>query len=77
MYNGLQPLIPTPMERDAPDGTTAWSDEVGLPGEPSGKDDGVGTSGAVSACLLKLVIVWVPKFPNDRRFGSGPKTALL
>ena len=34
MYNGLQPLIPTPMERDAPDGTTAWSDEVGLPGEP-------------------------------------------
>jgi len=33
MYNDLEPLIPTPMPRDAPDGTTAWSDEVGLPGE--------------------------------------------
>jgi hypothetical protein len=33
MYNGLQPLLPTPMSREAPDGTTAWSDEVGLPGE--------------------------------------------
>lgn len=33
MYQGLDPLLPTPMERDAPDGTTAWSDEVGLPGE--------------------------------------------
>jgi hypothetical protein len=30
----LQPLIPTPMPRDPPDGTTAWSDEVGLPGTP-------------------------------------------
>ena len=34
MYSGLQPLLPTPMPRDPPDGTTAWSDEVGLPGEP-------------------------------------------
>ena len=33
MYNGLSPLLPTPVERDEPDGTTAWSDEVGLPGE--------------------------------------------
>ena len=33
MYNGLEPLLPTPADRDEPDGTTAWSDEVGLPGE--------------------------------------------
>ena len=32
MYNGLSPLRPTPSERDEPDGTTACSDEVGLPG---------------------------------------------
>lgn len=35
MYNDLEPLLPTPVTpREAPDGTTAWSDEVGLPGEP-------------------------------------------
>lgn len=30
----LRPLLPTPAPRDEPDGTTAWSDEVGLPGPP-------------------------------------------
>lgn len=30
----LEPLLPTPADRDQPDGTTAWSDEVGLPGPP-------------------------------------------
>ena len=30
----LRPLLPTPLPRQPPDGTTAWSDEVGLPGEP-------------------------------------------
>ena len=32
MDRRLHPLLPTPMPRDDPDGTTAWSDEVGLPG---------------------------------------------
>ena len=30
----LQPILPTPAPRDPPDGTTAWSDEAGLPGPP-------------------------------------------
>ena len=29
-----EPILPTPMPRDDPDGTTVWSDEVGLPGPP-------------------------------------------
>ncbi len=34
MTTSLQPILPTPTPRDEPDGTTAWSDEVGLPGPP-------------------------------------------
>jgi hypothetical protein len=30
----LNPISPTPMTRDQLDGTTAWSDEAGLPGKP-------------------------------------------
>lgn len=33
MYNDLEPLLPTHVEREDPDGATAWSDEVGLPGD--------------------------------------------
>ena len=44
MYNGLSPLLPTPMERDDPDGTTAWSDDVGLPGDGVGHQVGTGRS---------------------------------
>ena len=35
MDRPLYPILPTPVtEREDPDGTTAWSDEVGLPGDP-------------------------------------------